>query len=97
MLIWAKTTMLTVVKGGSMGPIVCRGLHAAYGKRVGCQGVGGKYTAALKDNGKPKGTTDEAIAVATNMFMTASTKCPKAILTFGGYRLVPYSHYQVYH
>jgi cutinase len=71
-----------------MGPIVCKGLKAAYGKRVGCQGVGGKYTAALKDNGKPKGTTDEAIAVAKNLFMTASTKCPKAILTFGGYREV---------
>jgi cutinase len=69
-----------------MGPIVCKGLKTAYPGRVGCQGVGGKYTAALQDNGKTKGTTDGAIAEATNMFMTASTKCPKAILTFGGYR-----------
>jgi cutinase len=71
-----------------MGPIVCKGLHTAYGNKVGCQGVGKKYTAALKDNGKPKGTTDEAIAEATSMFIQASTKCPKAILTFGGYRQV---------
>jgi cutinase len=68
-----------------MGPIVCRGLREAYGKRVGCQGVGGNYKAALGDNGLAKGTTDGAITEATNMFTTASTKCPNAILTFGGY------------
>ena len=71
-----------------MGPIVCRGLREAYGKQVGCQGVGGKYTAALKDNGQAKGTTAAAIAEASNMLTTAATKCPKAILTFGGYRCV---------
>jgi cutinase len=47
--------------GGSMGPIVCRGLREAYPDRVGCQGVGGPYTAGLMDNVSPKGTTAGAI------------------------------------
>ncbi|KAF2421077.1 cutinase-domain-containing protein [Tothia fuscella] len=71
--------------GGSMGPIVCRGLREAFPKRVGCQGVGGAYKAALGDNGLAKGTTDAAINEASTIFKTASTKCPNTILTFGGY------------
>jgi cutinase len=69
-----------------MGPIVCKGLRAAFGQKVGCQGVGGAYTAALKDNGLAKGTTDVAIMEAKNMFTTAATKCPNSIIVFGGYR-----------
>jgi cutinase len=69
-----------------MGPIVCRGLKEAFPGKVGCQGVGGQYTAALGDNGKPLGTTDAAIAEGKSMFNMASTKCPNAILVFGGYR-----------
>jgi cutinase len=69
-----------------MGPIVCRGLKEAFPDRFGCQGVGGDYKAALGDNGKPLGTTDAAIAEAKKVFTEASTKCPKAILVFGGYR-----------
>jgi cutinase len=72
-----------------MGRILCRGLREAYGKeKIGCQGVGGRYVAALGDSGLAKGTTDVAINEAKTMFMTASIKCPKAILTFGGYRSV---------
>jgi cutinase len=69
-----------------MGPILCRGLKESFPNRVGCQGVGGDYKAALADNGKPLGTTDAAIAEAKKTFSEASTKCPKAILVFGGYR-----------
>jgi cutinase len=71
-----------------MGPIVCRGLKEAFPNQVACQGVGGKYTAALGDNGKPLGTTDAAIAEGKLMFQEASTKCPNAVLVFGGYRYV---------
>jgi cutinase len=79
--------MLNTMQGGSMGPLLCRGLRETYGKqRIGCQGVGGKYSAALADNGLPKGTTDAAINEAKNHFATASAKCPKAIIAFGGYR-----------
>ncbi|KAF2673462.1 cutinase-domain-containing protein [Microthyrium microscopicum] len=71
--------------GGSMGPILCKGLRAAYGQKVGCQGVGAPYTAALADNAKAKGTTEEAITEATKMFTTAHSKCPKALIAFCGY------------
>lgn len=76
-------------KGGSMGPIVCKGLREAFPNQVGCQGVGGKYTAALADNGKALGTTDAAIAEGKAAFQEASTKCPNSIIVFGGYRYVP--------
>ncbi|TLD36119.1 hypothetical protein E2P81_ATG03008 [Venturia nashicola] len=71
--------------GGSMGPIVCRGLRTAFPEKLGCQGVGGGYTAALKDNGLAKETTDVAITEAQKMFTMVSTKCPNAIIIFGGY------------
>jgi cutinase len=69
-----------------MGSIVCKGLRTAFGQKVGCQGVGGAYTAALKDNGSAKGTTDDEIMNAKNMFTTATTKCPNSIIVFDGYR-----------
>jgi cutinase len=72
-----------------MGPIVCNGLKKMYGDgNVLCQGVGGAYSASIMDNISAKGTSAAAIKEATKMFTTASTKCPNAILTFGGYRLV---------
>jgi cutinase len=87
-LLHSHNLLLTLFRGGTMGPIVCRGLRDIYKDRVGCQGVGGPYSAGLADNARPKGTTDGAINEAIKMFTTADTKCPKAILTFGGYRFV---------
>jgi cutinase len=72
-----------------MGPYICNGLKKAYGdKEVLCQGVGGGYSAGLLDNVGGKGTSAAAIKEATKMFTAAETKCPKSIITFGGYRLV---------
>jgi len=71
--------------GGTMGPIVCKGLRDGYPDKVACQGVGGPYSAGLIDNVQPKGTTAAAIGEATKMFTTADTKCPKSIIVFGGY------------
>ncbi|KAF2430444.1 cutinase-domain-containing protein [Tothia fuscella] len=71
--------------GGTMGPIVCKGLKENYPDKVACQGVGGAYSAGILDNVQPKGTTAAAISEATKMFTQASTKCPNALLTFGGY------------
>jgi cutinase len=69
-----------------MGPIICNGLKKAYGaNKVRCQGVGGAYTAGIGDNVGKRGTTQGAIREATRMFTTASTKCPKATIVFGGY------------
>jgi cutinase len=77
-----------------MGPIVCAGLRKEYPDRVGCQGVGGPYTAGLLDNVSAKGTTAAAIAEAQRMFNLANTKCPKAVIAFGGYR---YSRVRIFH
>jgi len=72
--------------GGSMGPLVCAGLKKEYTEaRVSCQGVGPPYSAGLADNVMLKGTTEGAIREATRMFTTASSKCPKTIIVFGGY------------
>ena len=74
--------------GATMGPIVCGGLKAAYPGRVACQGVGPKYTAGLMDNVAPKRTTPQAINEAKGLFQQASTKCPKALIVFGGFSYV---------
>jgi hypothetical protein len=74
-----------------MGPIVCAGLKKEYPDRVGCQGVGGPYTAGLMDNVSAKGTTGAAINEAKRMFQIANTKCPSAVIAFGGYRYEGFS------
>jgi cutinase len=66
--------------------VVCKGLKDGYPGKVLCQGVGGAYSAGILDNVQPKGTTAGAIAEATKMFTTASQKCPKSFIIFGGYR-----------
>jgi cutinase len=75
--------------GGSMGPIVCTGLKAAYPNRVACQGVGPKYTASIADNVSARRTTSAAIAEAKGLFQQASQKCPSALIVFGGFWYVP--------
>jgi cutinase len=69
-----------------MGPILCDKLKAGYPGRVGCQGVGGAYTAGLMDNIGTKGTTTGAINEAAKMFNKAAKDCPNAVITFSGYR-----------
>jgi cutinase len=71
-----------------MGPIICGKLKKGYAGRVACQGVGGAYTAGLMDNVGAQGTTSGAIKEAAKMFEKAASDCPKAVLVFGGYRLV---------
>jgi cutinase len=72
-----------------MGPMMCNGLKKIYGDdQVICQGVGPNYTAGLLDNIGSKGTSIAAITEATGMFTTAASKCPNAIIAFGGYRFV---------
>jgi cutinase len=70
-----------------MGPLVCNGLKKLYGdKQILCQGVGAPYTASIADNVSAKGTSVAAIREATRMFTMADQKCPKSVITFGGYR-----------
>jgi cutinase len=70
----------------TVGPMLCSALKTKYGDKFGCQGIGGGYTAALTDNFKPKGTSDDSIKAAVGTFQAAATKCPNAALTFVGYR-----------
>jgi len=71
--------------GGSMGPIVCKGLKKDYPNKVVCQGVGSPYSAGLGDNARPGGTSPEAIKKAQSLFQLAVSKCPQATIVFGGY------------
>jgi len=84
-LIFARASTEPGNMGMSMGPVVCAGLKKNFANDVGCQGVGGAYSAGLAENVMPAGTTAGAITEATNMFTSASTKCPSAILVAGGY------------
>jgi hypothetical protein len=78
-------------QGLIIGPEVCSALKSKLGNKVGCQGIGGAYTASMTDNAKPAYTTQEAINEAIKMFKLAGSKCPNTKITFGGYRYV--SHY----
>ena len=69
----------------TVGPMLCNSLKEKYGNKFGCQGISG-YSAALADNFNPKGTSDASIEAGVNVFKAAATKCPKAALTFVGYR-----------
>jgi len=85
-LIFARASTEVGNMGETMGPAVCSGLKGKLGAgSVGCQGVGGPYTAGLVENVSAKGTTDAAIGEAQKMFKMAAEKCPQATIVAGGY------------
>jgi hypothetical protein len=55
---------------------------------VGCQGIGGAYTAGLAENLLPQNTAPQDIQTAVDMFNECNTKCPNAKIVAGGYRYV---------
>jgi len=84
--IWARGSTERGNMGSIIGPQVCRALKSAVGNgNVACQGVGGKYTASMMDNGQERFTSQVAIDEATKLFQQAVQKCPQAKITFGGY------------
>ncbi|TLD15372.1 hypothetical protein E2P81_ATG09852 [Venturia nashicola] len=84
--IFARASTEVGNMGGSMGPQMCNALRKIYGEdQVICQGVGPNYKAAIQDNIGGIGTSRAAVAEATGMFQKAATKCPDAVIAFGGY------------
>lgn len=84
--LWARGS----TEGGNMGfligPQACNALKKELGSgKVACQGVGGKYTASMMDNGQERFTSQAAIDEATKLFRQAVEKCPESKITFGGY------------
>jgi hypothetical protein len=55
------------LQGRIIGPPTCNALKKKLSNDVACQGVGGGYTAAMGDNGKPGGTSPEAVQVCLIM------------------------------
>jgi cutinase len=77
------------MEGVTTGPVLCTAMKKKYGNRLGCQGVDPKgYSAAIGDNGKPKGTADPSIQAGVKEFENAYKKCPNSLFVFSGYRLV---------
>lgn len=55
---------------------------------MGCQGIGGAYTAGLGENFLPQNTAPQDIQAAVDVFNDCNTKCPNAKIVAGGYRYV---------
>lgn len=86
------------VQGTVVGPEVCDDLKMKLGGNLGCQGIGGAYTAGLAENFLPDNTAPQDVQAAVDVFNKCNTKCPKAKIVAGGYRYVhpTHSHPQIY-
>ncbi|KAJ5085294.1 hypothetical protein N7532_010065 [Penicillium argentinense] len=71
--------------GTVVGPEVCDDLKMQLGGNVGCQGIGGAYTAGLAENFLPGNTAPQDVQAAVQVFEQCSQKCPKAKIVAGGY------------
>ncbi|KAK5788397.1 hypothetical protein VI817_009355 [Penicillium citrinum] len=58
------------------------------GGDVGCQGIGGDYTAGLAENFLPDNTAPQDVQAAVDVFDKCNTKCPNAKIVAGGYRYI---------
>ncbi|KAJ5107108.1 hypothetical protein N7456_003783 [Penicillium angulare] len=88
-----KSTMFIFARGSTevgnmgtvVGPEVCDALSTQLGGDLGCQGVGGAYTAGLGENFLPQNTAPQDIQAAVDEFNSCNTKCPNAKIVAGGY------------
>ncbi|KAJ5778310.1 hypothetical protein N7520_001556 [Penicillium odoratum] len=85
MFIFARGSTESGNMGTVVGPEVCDDLSVQLGGAVGCQGIGGAYTAGLSENFLPKNTSPAAIQAAVDVFNECNTKCPDAKIVAGGY------------
>ncbi|OOQ87983.1 Cutinase 3 [Penicillium brasilianum] len=85
MFIFARGSTETGNMGTIVGPEVCTDLGVQLGGKVGCQGIGGAYTAGLEENFLPQNTAPQDIQAAVDVFNECNTKCPNAKIVAGGY------------
>ncbi|KAJ5892889.1 hypothetical protein N7504_009580 [Penicillium tannophilum] len=85
MFIFARGSTEVGNMGTVVGPEVCEDLKVKLGGELGCQGVGGAYTAGLDTNFLPANTSPADIQAAVDMFTECNTKCPNAKIVAGGY------------
>jgi cutinase len=83
---------ITMSLNSVVGPEVCDDLALQLGGNVGCQGMGGAYTAGLGENFLPQNTAPQDIQAAVDVFNECNTKCPNANIDAGGYRYVNTDH-----
>lgn len=79
---------ILMFQGTVVGPEVCDDLKLQLGGKVGCQGIGGAYTAGLAENFLPQNTAPQDVQAAVDVFNKCNTKCPNANIVAGGYRYV---------
>jgi cutinase len=80
--------VISILQGVVVGPEVCDDLKLQLGGNVGCQGIGGAYTAGLLENTLPQNTAPWDVQAAVDVFNKCNTKCPNAKIVAGGYRYV---------
>ncbi|KAJ5900920.1 uncharacterized protein N7473_004990 [Penicillium subrubescens] len=85
MFLFARGSTEVGNMGTVVGPDVCDDLALQLGGNVGCQGIGGAYTAGLAENLLPQNTAPQDIQTAVDMFNECNTKCPNAKIVAGGY------------
>ncbi|KAJ5363408.1 hypothetical protein N7541_004252 [Penicillium brevicompactum] len=76
---------ILIFQGTVVGPEVCDDLKLQLGGKVGCQGIGGAYTAGLAENFLPQNTAPQDVQAAVDVFNKCNTKCPNAKIVAGGY------------
>ncbi|KAJ5763031.1 hypothetical protein N7533_001712, partial [Penicillium manginii] len=85
MFIFARGSTEVGNTGTVVGPEVCTDLKTKLGGAVGCQGIGGAYTAGLAENFLPDNTAPQDVQAAVDVFNKCNTKCPNAKIVAGGY------------
>lgn len=90
----SSNTKAKCQRGSNIGPQICSALKAKL-PSIGCQGVGGAYTAALSANLVPvTGTRQAYIAEGQRMLKLAASRCPNTQITAGGYSCV-FEHFNM--
>ena len=67
---------ILMFQGTVVGPEVCDDLKLQLGGKVGCQGIGGAYTAGLAENFLPQNTAPQDVQAAVDVLTNATRSVP---------------------